>query len=355
MDSILKPNRGGFLFAMAAFVVVIAGLKAAQDIVLLVLAAAFVAVAIAPAIYYLHSKGVPFGIGLGLVMTAALGIFGFMAGIVGSSANDFRRQLPVYEARLRQGFNDVSDYLADYGVALELDRLAGDLIDPGKFLDLAANLFTGVGSILANGFLIFIMVIFLLLEMESFPEKLRAAFGGRGTTVKRFRELGSSVNRYLVIKTWVSLMTGFIAGTLCWIVGVDFALLWGLLAFLLNYVPNIGSIVAAVPPCWPWTPAACRETPRPSWRPSSETTGIAGPRSPWTTRDRWGPPSAGAIATTSPPGGSARCRAGCSPSPRPGSVPWRPWADRRAGRLATRSPRARRGCARRGAGRAPPG
>ena len=233
---------------MAAFVVVIAGLKAAQDIVLLVLAALFVAIAIAPAVYYLQSKGVPFVVGMGLVMTAVLGIFGFMAGIVGSSVNDFRRQLPVYEARLRQGFNDFSDYLADYGVALELKRLAGDLIDPGRFLDLAANLFTGVGSVLANGFLIFIMVIFLLLEMESFPGKLRVAFGSRGTGVKRFRELGASVNQYLVIKTWVSLMTGLIAGVLCWIVGVDFALLWGLLAFLLNYVPNIGSIVAAIPP-----------------------------------------------------------------------------------------------------------
>ena len=236
------------MFALAAFVVVIAGLKAAQDIVLLVLAAAFVAVAIAPAIYYLSSKGVPFGVGLALVMSAVLGVFGFMASIVGSSVNDFRRQLPVYEARLRQGFNDFSDYLADYGVALELKRLAGDLIDPGKFLDLAANLFAGVGGVLANGFLIFIMVIFLLLEMESFPEKLRAAFGERGAAVKRFRDLGASVNRYLVIKTWVSLMTGMIAGLLCWIVGVDFALLWGLLAFLLNYVPNIGSILAAVPP-----------------------------------------------------------------------------------------------------------
>ncbi len=248
VDSILRPNRGGFLFAVAAFVIVIAGLKAAQDIVLLVLAAVFVAIAIAPAIYYLSSKGVPFVFGLGLVMSAVLGIFGFMAGIVGSSVNDFRRQLPVYEARLRQSFNNVSDYLADYGVTLELDRLAGDLIDPGRFLDLAANLFTGVGSMLANGFLIFIMAIFLLLEMESFPDKLRAAFGGRGSSVARFRDLGASVNRYLVIKTWVSLLTGLIAGMLCWVVGVDFALLWGLLAFLLNYVPNIGSILAAVPP-----------------------------------------------------------------------------------------------------------
>jgi predicted PurR-regulated permease PerM len=56
------------------------------------------------------------------------------------------------------------------------------------------------------------------------------------------------VNHYLFIKTWISLLTGLVAGVLCWAIGVDFPLLWGLLAFLLDYVPNIGSIIAAVPP-----------------------------------------------------------------------------------------------------------
>ncbi|MEZ5396313.1 MAG: AI-2E family transporter [Bryobacterales bacterium] len=102
---------------------------------------------------------------------------------------------------------------------------------------------------MANSFLIFIMVIFLLLEASTFPTKLQASFRDRGLgDVGRFKQLGSSVNHYLAIKTWVSLVTGLIAGLLCWSIGVDFALLWGLLAFLLNYVPNIGSVIAAVPP-----------------------------------------------------------------------------------------------------------
>ncbi len=248
IDSILRPQRSSFLFTLAAFVVVVAGLKAAQDLVLIVLAAVFVAVAVAPAVYFLYGKGAPFAVSLALVVTAVLGVFAFMAGIVGSSVSDFRRQLPVYEARARESFNEVSDYLGDYGVSLEIERLAGDLVNPNQVLDLAANLFSGLGSILANGFLIVIMVIFLLLEMEGFPDKLRAAFGGDGTSILRFRTLGSSINQYLLIKTWVSLLTGLIAGLLCAIVGVDFPLLWGLLAFLFNYVPNIGSIVAAVPP-----------------------------------------------------------------------------------------------------------
>jgi predicted PurR-regulated permease PerM len=238
----------GVLIQLAAFVVVIAGLKAAQDIVLMILVAGFIAVAVAPPIFLLERKGLPFPLALGLVMAAVFAVFGTMAGVVGASANNFTAQLPVYENRVREGIARTTSFLSDYGVELALEQQVRDLLDPGQVMSLAAGLFTGLGGLLANSFLIFIMVIFLLLEVSTFPTKLQIAFRDQGKTVGRFRQLGASVNRYLVIKTWVSLLTGVVAGVLCWAIGVDFALLWGLLAFLLNYVPNVGSIIAAVPP-----------------------------------------------------------------------------------------------------------
>ena len=246
MDS--PPPKISILIQLAAFVIVIAGLKAAQDIVLQILVAGFIAVAIAPPIFLLERKGLPFTLALALVMVAVVGIFGTMAGVVGASVNDFTEQLPIYENRVRDGITQATSFLSDYGVELALEQEMKDLLDPGKVMSLAAGLFTGLGGLLANSFLIFIMVIFLLLEVSTFPIKLQVAFRDRGKTFGRFKQLGASVNHYLVIKTWVSLLTGVVAGVLCWAVGVDFALLWGLLAFLLNYVPNIGSIIAALPP-----------------------------------------------------------------------------------------------------------
>ena len=240
--------RAGVLIQLAAFVVVIAGLKAAQDIVLMVLVAGFITVAVAPPIFLLERKGLPFLVSLALVMTAVIAIFGAMAGVIGASVNDFTAQLPLYEERLRDGIEQATSLLTDYGLQLAFEREVQELLDPGQVMSLAAGLFTGLGGLLANSFLIFIMVIFLLLEVSTFPAKMQAAFHDRGKTVIRFKQLGAGVNHYLVIKTWVSLLTGAVAGVLCWAIGVDFALLWGLLAFLLNYVPNIGSVIAAVPP-----------------------------------------------------------------------------------------------------------
>ena len=232
----------------AAAVVVIAGVKAAQDIVLQILAAAFISTAVAPPIFFLKGKGLPFPAALALVMAALMGAMASMAGVVGASFNDFRRQVPLYQQRFQDAAADLTQWLGGFGIEFQLDRQVAEVLDPGRIMSLAAGLFAGVGGLLADSFLILIMVIFLLLEAADFPSKLEAAFGDRGKTVQRFQRLNHSVTRYLVIKTWLSLATGALAATVCAVFGLDFALLWGLLAFLLNYVPNIGSIVAAAPP-----------------------------------------------------------------------------------------------------------
>ncbi len=240
--------RLGFLIQFAAFVVVIAGVKAASDIVLQVLVSVFVAVAIAPPIFFLQKRGLPFILALTLVAAALFGVAGGVAGLIGTSAKDFRDQLPLYEERVQQAIPAVTGFLEPLGFELDLDEGIRDLIDPGQVMNLTAGLFAGFGGLLADSFLIFIMVIFLLLEASTFPAKLQAAFGDRGQAMDRFGELAASVNRYLFIKTWVSLLTGVLAGVWCALFGLDFAILWGVLAFLLNYVPNIGSILAGLPP-----------------------------------------------------------------------------------------------------------
>ena len=104
-----------------------------------------------------------------------------------------------------------------------------------------------MGGVLANTFLILFTVIFILLEAAGFPAKLRKALGDKTQAVQHFARFSQLVQKYLVIKTLVSLMTGASIGIALWIIGVDYAAMWALVAFLLNYIPNIGSIIAAVP------------------------------------------------------------------------------------------------------------
>jgi predicted PurR-regulated permease PerM len=90
-------------------------------------------------------------------------------------------------------------------------------------------------------------MIFILLEASTIETKIEAAFGRSTQSLRRPRVFLTNLGNYLGIKTVVSMATGLAAGLLTWTIGVDFPLLWAMLAFLLNYVPTIGSIIAAVP------------------------------------------------------------------------------------------------------------
>jgi len=113
---------------------------------------------------------------------------------------------------------------------------------------LVANLFSGLQGLFANFFLIIFTVIFLLLEATSLPGKLQLVLTSSRGDPDYFKRFTSGVQRYLGIKTIASLVTGVAAAALTAAFGLDFPLLWGLLAFSFNYVPSIGSLIAAIPP-----------------------------------------------------------------------------------------------------------
>jgi predicted PurR-regulated permease PerM len=95
--------------------------------------------------------------------------------------------------------------------------------------------------------LILLLVAFMLADAASLPSRLRAAFGGENADLSRFYQVADSVNTYLWVKTWISLLTGVLIGGITALLGLDFAILWGFLAFIFNYIPNIGSLIAAIP------------------------------------------------------------------------------------------------------------
>ena len=111
-----------------------------------------------------------------------------------------------------------------------------------------AKLLSGLGSILTNSFLIFLTFVFILLEASSFPKKIRAAFGDQNHPFAPYHKIANAINQYLAIKTIMSLGTGVVVAIWVKALGIDFPVIWGLCAFLLNYIPNLGSIIAAVPP-----------------------------------------------------------------------------------------------------------
>ena len=129
----------------------------------------------------------------------------------------------------------------------ESTKSMGDMIDPGFAMGLAAGILNSLREVLTKYLPDHFTMIFILLEAGTAKTKFQAAFGKSAESLRGARDFMQNLGRYLGIKTVVSLATGMCAGLLTWTLHVDFPLLWAMFAFLLNYVPTIGSIIAAVP------------------------------------------------------------------------------------------------------------
>ena len=242
------PRLQSVLLAAAAFVVVVAGLKAAAALVNPFLLAVFIAVISTPSIFWLESRGLPRALALLLVILVVVGVLFGLSVVVGASINDFTNNLPRYTERLTGQLGGLVATLQGLGIELPRNR-AGvlDHVNPAWVLQLAGDLFNGFGVVLANAFLILLTVVFILLEASTFSGKLHAIARDAHLTRTSVDAFMGTVRRYLAIKSLMSVGTGAAVWLWLSVLGVDYPVLWGILAFLLNYVPNIGSIIAAVP------------------------------------------------------------------------------------------------------------
>lgn len=235
------------LMILAAIVVVIYGMQMAKVILVPFLIAVFLALITVRPMLWLQKKRVPAILAALIIVTVIMLVLAIVGMILGNSIGDFTAALPGYQARLDRIVDGFLIFLAKYFKNGESVENLGDMVDPGWAMGLAATILNSLKDVLTNTFLIFFTMIFILLEASSVQTKVEAAFGRSENSLERPRVFLQNIGRYLGIKTLVSFATGVCAGVVTWAIGVDFPLLWAMLAFLLNYVPTIGSIIAAVP------------------------------------------------------------------------------------------------------------
>ena len=240
-----RPMR--ILLAAAALVVIIAGMRAARELVVPFLLAVFIATLCMPILGWLRHKGVPNLLAVFLIIVTFLAIASVLAVIVGMSVNAFVQEVPGYQSRMDAQTAALFDWLKSKHVNVSAQGLL-DYFAPSKAMTLAESVVSGLGVLLGNGVVILFTIGFILLEASSFPPKLLAAVRNPEKTHAAFERFAKAAQRYLLIKT----LTGAAMGTGIWlvlvIVGVDYPVLWALLAFMLNFVPYIGGTLATVPP-----------------------------------------------------------------------------------------------------------
>ena len=234
------------ILVLAALVVIAAGIKAAQALMVPFLLSVFVATIASTPLLWLERNRVPKALAIILVISALITVLLAVGALFTQSLGQFTESLPAYQQRLEILFGSLMDWVVDLGLPPPADLT--EIFDPGTALQLAGTTLRGLGGVLSNGFLILLTVIFVLAEASTIRPKLVAALKNPGRDLPHFEQFATTLNRYMAIKASTSVLTGVLLGGFLAIIGVDYPFLWGLLAFFLNFVPAIGSIIAAVPP-----------------------------------------------------------------------------------------------------------
>lgn len=234
-----------FIIAFACLIIIVAGLKLSADIVIPMLLAVFIAVVLTPVTNFLN-RYISLGLSVILVIiTLVLSVF-LLGNTIGSTLSNFNQELPDFTKNVNALFIHWIDWLNNHGIALDRSVILSK-INPGSVTRIVTNLLGQIGGFFSVSLIVIFSVMFLLLETKSFNYKLKLASANPQAAIKTSQTIISSLRKYLGIKTITSLITGVAVGILCNVLGVKFALLWGLVAFLLNFIPNIGSILAAIP------------------------------------------------------------------------------------------------------------
>ncbi len=256
----MQANTPGarFLLMGASLVIVVAGLREGAIILLPFALALFLAVMSMPLMFWLQLRRVPAPLAIALTMLVIGALFGALIMLGTQAVADLQDQIPGYTTRIQALYDSwVAGLSAWSGIQLDQYRLL-DLIDPGALVATFATTAARVVAFLGNMFMVLLIMAFILGEAMVFPFKFRAIVGPREgerrrvtKTVRddrrRVTKIVREVQAYLGIKTVVSLATGLVIGVLAWLLRLDFPVLLGLIGFVLNYIPTVGSILAALP------------------------------------------------------------------------------------------------------------
>jgi AI-2 transport protein TqsA len=248
------PSTGSALRALviaASLIVVIAGLEAAADVLLPLLFSSFLAILAAPVVLALRRLRIPGPLAILFVVLLVAGALVAFTAIVAETVRTFSAELPRYEAPLQDLVRLALDQLRLLGLQAPEIQDLGSYLEPSSILEVVGQTVNAVVGVVSRLLIVTVTLTFILLEATDVTDKIKVAFGAdvaESGMAKVLTDASHKVQRYLAIKTIVSLATGLLAWLLVGSIGVDFPLLWALLAFLMNYIPSIGSIVAAIPP-----------------------------------------------------------------------------------------------------------
>ena len=235
------------LIGLASIIIILAGVKAASEIVGFVLIAVLLAVSITPAVTFLIRKKVKRNIALSIVIISLIVVGIFLIQQLGSSILELSNTLPSYEQRFQDLMVSADKFLERFD--LDIDKVVKELnIDTRQIFQLTASILTTMGNYIGNGLFLLLIVCLMVVEFSSYETVFNRANLSSNNLYSKLYDIRQEIIKYVSITAF----TGFIAALanliLLLILGVEFALIWGVLSFFLNFIPVLGVLIYTLLP-----------------------------------------------------------------------------------------------------------
>lgn len=232
-----------WIIGAAGLVIVLAGIRATAALLIPFVLAVFLSVITFPLVQWLQRRRVHRGLAVAATMLAVLAVLAGPGLLVVTAVRQFASAAPGYEARLRRIYTQGLAWLQERNVDT---TPLNAYLDPAQLLNLLVTTLSGAATLLTMALLVVLISAFMLFEAADIEARRPGVLPDRAR--RQLARIARDMQSWLWVKTIISLATGVAAGLWVAAIGVDFALLWGLAAFLLNYIPNLGSLIAAFPP-----------------------------------------------------------------------------------------------------------
>ncbi|MEV6659729.1 AI-2E family transporter [Nocardia fluminea] len=236
------------LLALAAGVVTIGGLKAFSGIVGPVFLALMLTIAVQPIQGWARRKGWPAWLGMAAALVAVIAILFGIGGALALSAVQLASLLPEYADKLNGLLDHGRDWLASLGVSSDQIHKALSGIDTGKAVTVIEELVGGVLGVFSNLFFVVALLLFMAVDGMTMERRLSIVARERPAIAQALGSFVAGTRKYLIVSTVFGAIVAVIDGGALWLMGVPLPILWALLSFITNYIPNIGFVIGVIPP-----------------------------------------------------------------------------------------------------------
>jgi predicted PurR-regulated permease PerM len=245
-----SPEKRGIVplfVGLASLVLVVAGMRAVSGLLSPILLSLFVVMVTSPLMQWLKARGLPNWLAYALVLLGVIFVGLALIFFLAASLAQLSAEVPTYRNLIDAKLTDLIQWLGSRGIQAQ-DIKDLEWFQPGRILQAILYFISALLGTVSNVGFTLLIFIYMLASAANFSGRLRQGLSSNPPMLVRFSQFSSSISTYLLIKSWLGALTALLQVLLMWILGIDFAVLWGVFSFLFNFVPNVGFYISLIPP-----------------------------------------------------------------------------------------------------------